>query len=1342
VELAHLKNQSSYSVESFEDVKSVRLCALNSIKNSSVQVGPKFQIPVQVNSKDFVALLDTGASISAIESAVLDLLGEDLIRRIPVSGLVTQTAVKGEMKPIHEKVEILVRINNVCSILTFYVIQGLSAPIILGSDWMMAENVIIDVKNQTIVMGNRENSMPLGDFPVVSQGQRKGSKMCLASRVIVPPRSMMKVTVQGEKDANGNAVLSPNKRTMSSKGIMLAYVYAEIVKGAASVWVMNLMKEPVHLPVNLGMFECNFLHDNAMISVLDGASSGKPYEVPIDDELCVKIGTDLTLCEQDKLLNLLKQYRTLFANDEVEMGKTNLVSHCIDTGGQTPIHQAPYRTSFVERKAMRQRVDELLSAGVVTPSCSPWSSPVVLVPKKDGKGFRFCVDYRKINQITKKDVYPLPRIEDALDNLSGASYFSMLDLLSGFYQIEVDANDREKTAFITPDGLYEFVRMPMGMCNSPATFQRLMDSVFMGMKWTMMLVYLDDVVVYGSTFEEMLRRLELVFQKLKEANLTVKASKCRFGERSLKYLGHVISSEGISVDSDKISSVVKFKIPSNVKEVRGFLGLCGYYRRFVRGFASFAAPLNKLLRKEEPFVWTEEQQAAFEKLKLLLISPPILAFPREDAETVVHTDASLIGLGATVSQIQDGKERVVAYGSRSLSRAEKNYSITELECLAIVFAVNKFRPYLHGRKFKVVTDHNALKWLCNVKDPNGRLARWALRLQSFDIIIEHRAGKIHSNVDSLSRNPVDPPESQVDTWALDLATVDIEKMQKEDKKLKFIIHALNDLKNDNLDANLSNNVKLSSLNDYSIQGDILYKANYKPDGRLWKLCVPKKLRKDLMENVHGDPSGGHLGSTRLYSMLCDKYDWPGMYRDCRRFVQSCKTCDLFRPRRGKKFGVMQIFEDATKPFQRIGIDYIGPFNLSDNRNRYVVVIIDHFSRYVEASAVPKATAEEAIKGLHEKVIYRHSCPYEVVCDRGSQFISGMMKEHAKTSRYKVKYTSPYHPQSNGITERANQTLKTIIKKFVSVAQTDWDLVLPSAVFSYNVSVHESTGYSPFYLVYNREARLPHDLELPTISDRAEESEASKAARAEKTMKQAQENSKNSVMKNKSYYDIHRKSVDFHPGEEVWRYHTVRKKGLTQAFLPQKTGPYEVVCKTGPVNYKIRLVCEGKKSRCIIVHVNDLRTVCSEFAETDSTECTLEKKKRVFKKKEKPRKSSCPQSWSDSDETSGPAKNSNQSGTKSSQSRKTSSSSHRTTVDQTVDDDVDEMEGKVDSRSSKSSSTSTGSRKFVSAQSNSKSSSSPIGKTNSSKTESQNEPVVVRRSNRCRRPPVRFMIDSE
>lgn len=466
-------------------------------------------------------------------------------------------------------------------------------------------------------------------------------------------------------------------------------------------------------------------------------------------DLAVK---DAHLKDSDKKLlrNLLESSPQVCTN---QPGKTDVLQHTIYTTVCVPIKQRPYRLSPVKQAIVEEQLGEMLAAGVIEPSHSGWASPVVLPPKKDG-GHRFCVDFRKVNAATETDAYPLPNINEILESLSGATIFSTIDLNSGYWQVPMDQESKAKTAFITHRGLYHFNVMPFGLKNAPATFQRLMEKVLEGLRGEICLVYLDDIIVYSSSVTQHLERLQTVIDRLCKANLTVNLKKSRFCLEEIRFLGHIVSGKGVSADPDQVEAIQSYPVPTNLKEIQRFLGLAGWYHKFVPDFSKVAQPLNDLKKKGKPFIWSQACQYSFDKLKSSLMSPPVLGHPSPDHPFFVYTDASDIGLGAVLTQRKDdGTEEVLSYASRTLNQAEKNYSVTEKECLAVIWALERWQHYLEPKLFTVITDHSALKWVLSSTKTTSRLIRWPLRLQRFDFIVEYRKGKLNNVPDALSRIP-------------------------------------------------------------------------------------------------------------------------------------------------------------------------------------------------------------------------------------------------------------------------------------------------------------------------------------------------------------------------------------------------------------------------------------------------------------------------------------------------------------------------------------------------------------------------------------------------------------
>jgi len=454
------------------------------------------------------------------------------------------------------------------------------------------------------------------------------------------------------------------------------------------------------------------------------------------------------------LKDIVIDHLDVFSTGEYDLGQTDIIMHHIDTGNAKPVRQPLRRFPPAHVEAISDHVDNLLTQGIIEPASSPWASNIVLVRKKDGS-LRCCIDYRQFNAVTKKDVYPLPRIDDCLDAMSSAAWFSTFDLRSSYHQIQVAPQDRDKTTFICPRGMYRYRAMPFGLCNAGATFQRCVDIVMSGLHLDVCLVYLDDIILFSRTIEEHLERLVRVLRRLRSAGFKLKPEKCSLMQKSISFLGHVVSGDGIATDPEKIKVVSEWPVPTSTKEVRSFLGLAGYYRRFVKDYAGIAAPLHALTRKNQPFVWTAETMTAFETLREALTSPPILAMPNDTGEFILDTDACEYSVGSVLSQVQGGTERVIAYASRILDKRERNYCITRKELLAIVrlYSLKHVKQCLMGRSFKVRTDHAPLTWLRRTPEPIGQQARWLEIMQGYEFEVEHRPGARHGNADAISRRP-------------------------------------------------------------------------------------------------------------------------------------------------------------------------------------------------------------------------------------------------------------------------------------------------------------------------------------------------------------------------------------------------------------------------------------------------------------------------------------------------------------------------------------------------------------------------------------------------------------
>ena len=756
----------------------------------------------------------------------------------------------------------------------------------------------------------------------------------------------------------------------------------------------------------------------------------------------------------------------------------------------------------------------------------------MLVRKKDGR-LRFCIDLRKLNNRTVKDAYSLPRIESILDSLGGAQIFSTLDLKAGYWQVEMAEECKVYTAFTCgPLGFYECDTMPFGATNAPATFQRLMHDCLGELNMNWCIVYLDDIIIFSDTKEEHLKRLEAVFQKLCAAGLKLKPSKCFFFRKEIEYLGHVVSGKGISTNPKKIEAVSKWPTPKTVYDVRSFLGFVGYYRRFIKNFSRITKPIREVITglenqskraaKKTYIEWTDAANTAFEHLKIMCVSTPILAYPNYQLPFSLHTDSSTDGLGAVLYQKQDGKQRVIAYASRSVSKAESNYPAHKLEFLALKWAVcEKFHEYLYGSKpFEVFTDNNPLTYVLTSAKLDACGQRWVAKLANYNFSIKYRCGVSNTEADALSRikwpealsENVDIDNGCMDTHVINTiltgAVTKSSLIESVSCKAKIIpteldkdtgkLSDINWIKEQRLDPHLGVIIRLiesGQLNKRKLQGkdssevksflrnkkslklvkDVLYRKSYSDNSTskktLWQLVVPKLFRERALLGCHDDV--GHQGILRTLSLLRERFYWPGMQEEATQHVLKCSRC--LRRKSPPQVAPLQPIL-VTQPLELVHMDYLS-LEPSKGNIENVLVITDHFTRYALAYPSKTQTAQATARILWDNFICHYGFPEKFISDQGRNFESDLIKELCKIAGVKKVHTTPYHPQGNGQCERFNSTLCNMLGTLSEEEKSDWKSHLGCMTHAYNCTKHASTTYSPYYLMFGRHPRLPIDVEF-------------------------------------------------------------------------------------------------------------------------------------------------------------------------------------------------------------------------------------------------------------------------
>ncbi|UYV71409.1 hypothetical protein LAZ67_8003042, partial [Cordylochernes scorpioides] len=1128
-------------------------CQMNEISEKS---GPRLYADIGT----FEALVDTGADLSVVDLRTALDTGHGISKLAKICA-----GPDGKKLDMVGSIFLNIKIDDETLSHNFVILKTHLRTLILGRDFLKKMNAKIDCKQETIKYNLKNNHDEI-NFEMLKIKSAKDS--------IVPECSMKLIKALVETE-DGEYIIEESSKMFQTNGLRLARSLINVINRETHIWITNPYPRPLKIMKNQTLA---FGSSPAKINV------SREIEVEENKEPRFQINENLSPKEQKELKQVLERYGDLFSS---RLGRTNLAKHRIDTEDAKPIKHKPYRVSAKERDIIKEQIDEMLTEGIIRPSSSPWSFPVILVKKRDGK-YRFCVDYRKLNNVTVKDVYPIPRIDEVMDTLQGSTHFSAIDLRSGYWQVEVEERDKEKTAFTTAHGLYEFNVMPFGLCNAPATFERNMENMLGNLRWQICLCYLDDVIIYSPDFPTHLKRLEAVFRCFRESNLRLNDKKCRFAFEELEILGYITSKHGIKPAEHNIKAVRNFPRPKKVKEVQSFLGMCSYYRKFIKDFSKIADPLTNLIKKSVSFIWTERQEEAFQTLKTALLSPPILGHFNPNAPTYVHTDASNIGIGATLVQDIGGEEKVISYLSRTLSKAEQNYSTTEKECLAVVWSMSKLRPYLYGRHFKIVTDHHALCWLKNLKDPTGRLARWALKIQEYDFDIIHKSGKKHLDADGLSRGPL--PETD---WDEDFERLFLNQITDEEDK--FI---------ESVKKNL-NGSRRSIAQNFKEEDGCLFKKNPNPEGRAWLLVVPEKKKREIMKEYHNHMSNGHLGVARTMYRIKSKYFWPSMLKDVSEFVKTCHLCQSRKGSNQLPSGLLQPIPPANFPFERIGIDFVGPLPSTKNRKKWIIVLTDYYTRYAETKAVSEATVKEVSKFLVEDIFLRHGAPQYLISDRGSQFTSNLMKEVMKTCKIKHCFTTSYHPQTNGLTERLNRTLINMLSMYVNTDQKNWDEILPFITHAYNTTIQETTGYSPFFLMFGREpTSLLDDRNISVDIDKDDYDEYIKhhLDKINRTRKLVINNTIKTQERMKKNYDKKHMERSYEPGELVAVWTPIRKIGKCEKLLRKYFGPYKILKKLSNVNYLIEPK-DNPGQDPLIVHVSRIKPYFERIDEVNHEDVT-------------------------------------------------------------------------------------------------------------------------------------------
>ena len=1144
----------------------------NKSKQASVPM-----LSVRIGDHCYYGLCDIGASISAIPyelyTEIMHEIGSCELEDIDV---VIQLANRETISPIGIVRDVEVLCGKIKYPADFLVLGSAASdycPIIFGRPFLNTCGAIIDCKKEKILTkfageSYEFNFSKFTKTPYKADLPNNDFKVEQCASIALAPNNPLQQHLE-----NSESEVFRKERDELEE----IFLRQPILKHDLPVEDLGTTPPPKEDPV----FDLKPLPDNLKYAHIDDK---KIYPVIISSKL--------TEFEEERLLEILKKHRGAigYTLDDLKGISPSICQHAINMEDDAkPVVEHQRRLIPKMKEVVRNEVLKLLEAGIIYPIAdSRWVSPVHCVPKKGGMtvvpndndelipqrvvvGYRMCIDFRKVNKVTKKDHYPLPFIDQMLERLSKNTHFCFLDGYSGFSQIAVKAKDQEKTTFTCPYGTYAYRRMPFGLCNAPATFQRCMSAIFHGFCESIVEVFMDDFSVYGNSFDNCLRNLDKVLQRCEETNLVLNWEKCHFMVNEGIVLGHKISERGIEVDRAKVEAIEKMPYPRDVKGIRSVLGHAGFYRRFIKDFSKISKPLTNLLQKDVPFVFDDDCKEAFETLKKALTTAPIVEPPDWNLPFEIMCDASDFAVGAVLGQRVDKKLNVIHYASKTLDAAQRNYATTEKELLAVVFACDKFRSYIVDSKVTIHTDHAAIRYLMTKKDAKPRLIRWVLLLQEFDLHIVDRKGADNPVADNLSRleNIAYDPVPVNDSFPNEQLAV----IKVSSRDSPWYADYANFIVSKYLPPTFSAQQRRKffyDLRHYFWDDPHLYKEGV--DGIL-RRCVPEYEQQEILSKCHGSAYGGHhAGERTAQKVLQSGFYWPTLFKDARKFILSCDECQRVG-NISRRNEMPMNYTLVIEPFDCWGFDFMGPFPSSEG-NTHILVAVDYVTKWVEAIPTKSADGETSLRMLLDIIFPRFGVPRYIMTDGGSHFIHGGFRKTLAKYGINHRIASAYHPQTSGQVELSNREIKSILQKTVNKTRKNWASKLKEALWAYRTAYKNPMGMSPYKMVYGKACHLPLELEHKAYWAVRELNKDPKLAGDKRLLQlssldewrsEAYENAKLFKEKVKKWHDRRIIKREFNIGDKVLLYRS-RLRFFAGKLLSKWEGPYvvEEVYRSGAI----------------------------------------------------------------------------------------------------------------------------------------------------------------------------------
>ena len=908
--------------------------------------------------------------------------------------------------------------------------------------------------------------------------------------------------------------------------------------------------------------------------------------------------------DYEKALETLVKHFKIFSRDG-NYGYTELITHRILTTEKGPIKQKPRPINPKLMEDLKKQLEAWVKQKIIEPSYGPWGANLVPALKSNGK-LRWCIDYKDLNKITVKDSYPMPNVHHTIGKLAGSTIFSSVDMQGAFHCVAIHPADREKTAFHSPFGLFQMIRLGFGLTNGPATYCRLVDMILKDIPESEAIAFLDDGIIHSDDLQEHCRIMDKVFTAYGDAGLKINPNKCQLFRKEIDYLGHRVNAKGIKPTESYTKAIDELEVPRTKKGARRFLGVCNYYRNHIRNYAGQAKPWTAALsgensKKQGPLVVTPEMEAAFKELKRLLTSAPVLGFAYFTGERagrfILDTDFAQTQIGAVLSQEQTGQEVVIAYGSKTLNKAQRNYASTKGEMYAGTYFMNKYAFYLkYTGKFLWRTDNAALKWLHSMENPPTAVLRWRELHNDFDYEVQHRAGKAHTNADGLSRcdkptlddNTPDETEDIMEEWLegktlLPVADASIQAMQdlipRENDQLNWAEEQSNDTSLEKLKKWLVGQERptrettnqltkqerkyLGTMTQYRVKNGIIeHMPENAQEDQPWVKVVPEQRITEVVEKAH--QVAGHMGLNKTMEHIKRKMYFPNMAKAITKMLEDCQEC---RTKTGPKAQKYHLAETTPAyPFEKLMVDFVGPIPKSSKGNQWILTVKDAFSKWVEAFPMRKATTDKAVEEITKNVMCRFGVPERIHSDCGAQFTSNFWKELGEKLGIRMTTTTPYHPRSNGGVERFHRDLQAIIKATTKGQYSNWEEALPAALFAMRTSKNEATGLAPYEIIFGREAATPLDLIFKAPEKQSKETDAKEKAQAikeriQKAYQYARENLHKAVTRQRRNY--HQQQRSFEVGQKVWLFTPNITVGEPNKFKTNWTGPWTICAP--PIN---------------------------------------------------------------------------------------------------------------------------------------------------------------------------------